>query len=110
MRKCAAQLFYDGGTWSARGKITLDGLKQSHLALRLLRREYPKWKHVQARCSQYLNNLIEQDHCAIKRTRSISELWVAKTNMGSSALVVPCHRLNLKWAGSLPDSFRDTNF
>ena len=41
-------------------KITLDGLKQSHLALRLLRREDPKWKYVQVRCSQYLNNLIEQ--------------------------------------------------
>jgi transposase-like protein len=47
-------------------KITLDG-KQSHLALWLLRREDPKWKYVQVRCSQYLNNLIEQDHRAIKR-------------------------------------------
>jgi transposase-like protein len=48
-------------------KITLDGLKQSHLALRLLRREDPKWKYVLVRSSQYLNNLIEQDHRAIKR-------------------------------------------
>src|ERR1700691_3427754 len=48
-------------------KITLDGLKQSHYALRLLRREDPKWKFVQVRCNQYLNNLIEQDHRAIKR-------------------------------------------
>jgi transposase-like protein len=48
-------------------KITLDGLKQSHLALRYLRREDPKWKYVQVRCSQYLNNLVEQDHRAIKR-------------------------------------------
>ncbi len=39
-------------------KITLDGLKQSHLALRLLRRENPKWKYVRVRCSQYLNNLL----------------------------------------------------
>jgi len=31
---------------------TLDGLKQSHVALRLLRREDPKWKYVQVRCSQ----------------------------------------------------------
>jgi transposase-like protein len=46
---------------------TLDGLKQSHLALRLLRREDPKWKYVLVRSSQYLNNLIEQDHRAIKR-------------------------------------------
>ncbi len=48
-------------------KITLDGLKQSHLALRLLRREDPKWKYVHVRSSQYLSNLIEQDQRAIKR-------------------------------------------
>jgi len=48
-------------------KITLDGHKQSHLALRYLRREDPKWKYVQVRSSQYLNNLIEQNHRAIKR-------------------------------------------
>jgi len=40
---------------------------QSHLALRLLRREDPKWKYVEVRGNQYLNNLIEQDHRAIKR-------------------------------------------
>ena len=48
-------------------KITLDGHKQSHLALRYLRRENPKWKFVQVRSNQHLNNLIEQDHRAIKR-------------------------------------------
>jgi transposase-like protein len=48
-------------------KVTLDGNRQSHSALRLLRRENPKWKYVQVRSSQYLNNLIEQDHRAIKR-------------------------------------------
>jgi putative transposase len=47
-------------------KITLDGHKQSHLALRYLRREDPKWMFVQV-SSQYLNNLIEQDHRAVKR-------------------------------------------
>ena len=48
-------------------KIRLDGHKQSHLALRLLRREDPKWTYVQVRRSQYLNNLIEQDHRTVKR-------------------------------------------
>jgi transposase-like protein len=48
-------------------KITLDGYRQSHLALRLLRREDPKWKYVEVRTSSYLNNLIEQDHRASKR-------------------------------------------
>ena len=32
--------------------------EQSHLALRLLRREDPKWKYVQVKSNQYLNNLI----------------------------------------------------
>lgn len=48
-------------------KITLDGFRSSHHALRLLRREDPRWKYVQVRTSQYLNNMVEQDHRAIKR-------------------------------------------
>lgn len=48
-------------------KITLDGHLRSHMALRLLRREDPKWKYVEVRSNQYLNSLIEQDHRAIKR-------------------------------------------
>jgi transposase-like protein len=48
-------------------KVTLDGHTPSHLALRLLRREDPKWKYVQVRSCRYLNNIIEQDHRAIKR-------------------------------------------
>jgi len=53
----------DKGIASIRARLE----EQSHLALRLLRREDPKWKYVQVRSSQYLNNLIEQDHRAIKR-------------------------------------------
>jgi transposase-like protein len=48
-------------------KVTLDGYRPSHQALRLLRREDPKWKYVIMRSCQYLNNIIEQDHRAIKR-------------------------------------------
>jgi len=48
-------------------KITLDGHAPSHQALRLLRRENPKWKYVLVRNCRYLNNIIEQDHRAIKR-------------------------------------------
>jgi transposase-like protein len=48
-------------------KITLDGHISSHRALRLLRREHPAWRRVSVRCSKYLNNIIEQDHRAIKR-------------------------------------------
>src|SRR5271155_2957701 len=48
-------------------KVTLDGYRPSHQALRLLRREDPKWKYVIVRSSQYLNNIIEQDYRAIRR-------------------------------------------
>src|SRR5271163_4449198 len=48
-------------------KVTLDGYPPNHQALRLLRREDPKWKYVIVRSCQYLNNIIEQDHRAIRR-------------------------------------------
>ncbi len=48
-------------------KVTLDGYPPSHQALRLLRREDPKCKYVLMRSCQYLNNVIEQDHRAVKR-------------------------------------------
>jgi len=47
--------------------LTLDGHVPSHCAVRLLRRENPNWKYVEVRCSKYLNNIVEQDHRAIKR-------------------------------------------
>ena len=48
-------------------KITLDGHVPSHRAVRLLRREHPAWRRAELRCCQYLNNIVEQDHRAIKR-------------------------------------------
>jgi len=48
-------------------KVTLDGHAASHRGLRLLRREDPKWKYVLVRSRRYLNNVVEQDHSAIKR-------------------------------------------
>jgi putative transposase len=36
-------------------------------AVRLLRRENPKWKYVELRSCKYLTNIVEQDHRAIKR-------------------------------------------
>ena len=47
-------------------KITLHGHKQSHRALRRLRREDRRWIYVLVRNFQYLNNIVEQDHRAIK--------------------------------------------
>ena len=48
-------------------KVTLDGNSASHRALRLLRREHHRWKYVTVRSCRYLNNIVEQDHRAIKR-------------------------------------------
>jgi transposase-like protein len=48
-------------------KVTLDGHTPSHRALLLLRPENPKWKYVEVRTCKYLNNIVEQDHRAIKR-------------------------------------------
>jgi transposase-like protein len=48
-------------------KIALDGHAPSHRALRLLRREDPKSTFVLVRSCPYLNNIVKQDHRAIKR-------------------------------------------
>ena len=48
-------------------KLNLDGNAASHLALRLLRQENPALQSVVIRSRRYLNNIVEQDHRAIKR-------------------------------------------
>jgi transposase-like protein len=48
-------------------KVNLDGNAASHRALRLLRQENPEWQSVVVRSRRYLNNIVEQDHRAIKR-------------------------------------------
>jgi transposase-like protein len=48
-------------------KVNLDGNAASHRALRLLRKENPNLNGVVIRSSRYLNNIVEQDHRAIKR-------------------------------------------
>jgi transposase-like protein len=48
-------------------KVTLDGHVPSRRALWRLRREHPVWRNVEVRTCKYLNNIVEQDHRAIKR-------------------------------------------
>jgi transposase-like protein len=48
-------------------KIRLDGHVPSQRALWLLRREHRCWRNATVRTNRYLNNIIEQDHRAIKR-------------------------------------------
>ena len=48
-------------------KVTHDGHVPSRRALWLLRKEHPCWRNVKVRTCKYLNNIVEQDHRAIKR-------------------------------------------
>jgi transposase-like protein len=48
-------------------KITLDGHVPSKRALWLPRYEHSCWRNVEVRTCRYLNNIVEQDHRAIKR-------------------------------------------
>jgi len=48
-------------------KITLGGHMPSHVGLRPLRRDDPRWRSVLVRTNRYLNNIVEQDHRAIKQ-------------------------------------------
>jgi len=51
-------------------KVTIDGHVPSRRALWLLRREHPCWRNVIVWTNKYFNNVIEQDHRAIKRRRT----------------------------------------
>lgn len=53
-----------GAEWPS--KINLDGNAASHRALRILQQEDPRWRSVTVRARRYLNNVVEQDHRAIK--------------------------------------------
>lgn len=48
-------------------KINVDGYAATHLALRQLGREDRQWRSVTVRSNRYLNNIVEQDHRAIKK-------------------------------------------
>jgi transposase-like protein len=48
-------------------KVTIDGHRPSRTALWRLRREHPCWRNVTVRTNRYLNNIVEQDHRAVKR-------------------------------------------
>jgi DDE domain/Arm DNA-binding domain len=54
-----------GSVWPE--KINLDGNPASHLGLRLLEEEDSRWRSVTVRARRYINNVIEQDHRAIKQ-------------------------------------------
>lgn len=67
----AAQAFFraavsqDGVPWPE--KINVDGNSATHRGLRLLADEDQRWRGVEVRARRYLNNVVEQDHRAIKQ-------------------------------------------
>jgi transposase-like protein len=67
----AAQAFFRNAVATQQSrwpqKVTLDGNAASHRALRLLCQEDKRWQSVVVRSCRYLNNIVEQDHRAIKR-------------------------------------------
>ncbi len=54
-----------GSPWPE--KINLDGNAASHRGLRLLAEADSRWQSVKVRARRYLNNVVEQDHRAIKQ-------------------------------------------
>ncbi|MEO8315415.1 MAG: IS6 family transposase [Pseudomonadota bacterium] len=56
---------HDGVPWPE--KINVDGNSATHLGLRLLGEEDGRWRSVTVRARRYLNNVVEQDHRAIKQ-------------------------------------------
>ena len=69
--RSAAEAFFEqavtrpGSGWPR--KVNVDGHSATHLALRLLGKQDPRWRSVEVRSNRYLNNIVEQDHRAIKR-------------------------------------------
>lgn len=67
----SAQAFFrsavsqEGVSWPA--KINVDGNSATHRGLRLLAVEDQRWQNVEVRARRYLNNVVEQDHRAIKQ-------------------------------------------
>lgn len=78
--------------WPA--KINLDGNAASYRGLLELGEEDPRWKAVEIRSRRYLNNVIEQDHRAIKR-RCASMLGFKTLNSAAVTLagVELAHRI-----------------
>lgn len=67
----AAQAFFQGAvanpSASCPATVNIDGNAATLVGLKLLARDDPRWRNVQVRENRYVNNLIEQDHRAVKR-------------------------------------------
>jgi transposase-like protein len=83
-------------------KINIDGNAATHRGLRLLSEEDPRWCSVVLRARRYLNNIVEQDHRAIKqRCTSMLGLKSFRSAVITFAGVELAHRIR-KRQYSLP--------
>jgi transposase-like protein len=86
--------------WPA--KINIDGNKATLRGLRLLGEEDSRWRRVEVRARRYLNNVVEQDHRAIKqRCASMLGLKSFRSAAITLAGVELAHRIR-KGQHSLP--------
>jgi len=98
----AAQAFFRGAVaspWNAGwpSKVNVDGNAATHRALQLLGTEDRRWRSVVVRGSRYLNNIVEQDHRAIKRRcASMLGLKTFRTAAITLAGVELAHRIHKK--------------
>jgi transposase-like protein len=96
----ATQAFFRGAVdspWKAGWpiKVNLDGNTATHRALRLLGNEDLRWERVVVRGRRYLNNIVEQDHRAIKRRcASMLGLKTFRTAAITLAGVELAHRIH----------------
>ncbi|MBK9252655.1 MAG: IS6 family transposase [Proteobacteria bacterium] len=108
--RAAAQLFFEHAAgrpecgWPE--KINVDGYTATHLALRNLGKKDRRWRSVEVRSNRYLNNIVEQDHRAIKR-RCASMLGLKSFRSAAITLagIELAHRIR-KQQFSLPSDAR----
>ena len=108
----AAQAFFrkavatQQSTWPR--KVTLDGHAASHRAVRLLGDEDPRWKSVLVRSCRYLNNIVEQDHRAIKRRCAsmlgFKSIETAATTLAGVELAHRIHKGQFFFDGDRPQT------
>ena len=105
--RAAAQAFFEHAVMRSEsgwpGKVNVDGHAATHLALRLLGKKDRRWRSVQMRSNRYLNNIVEQDHRAIRRRcASMLGLKSFRTAAITFAGIELAHRIRKRqfWVGS----------
>jgi transposase-like protein len=96
--KESAQAFFRAAVADGRvpwpKKINIDGNKATLRGLESLGKEDPRWRQVEVRARRYLNNVVEQDHRAIKqRCASMLKLKSFRSAAVTLAGVELAHRI-----------------